>query len=337
MFKNKLDDLQNYRRLDTQNIYENLIKSPKQFELNWHTGQYLNLLFDPQKIKHIFFCGTGYSILTGKILASLSPILCDVPFEIIESFRLPRYVDKNSLIIISSYSGNDLEPLSCYQEALTKKSSIVIIASDGQIKNLALENHTPLILLEDRSLNPGTASTSLFSILGASLGLLTRLSPSSNLYFKSTDMVQALEKSLDQYRREIDTVNNPAKSLAQKHHGLGVVLLGSAHLLGVCQAISYYLQHLSQTFATSSSSLDLFTYPIDFKNQHQFIFLHSHLYPKQTQEYFENFKNKLLSSKYRLTVIKPDSHEIATQVVETLVFFIFFSYYLSIANQVNPS
>lgn len=337
MFKNKLDDLKYYRGLDTHNIYENYLKSPQQFEQNWHQGQFLNLLVDPGKIKHIFFCGTGYSSQVGKLLTSLSPLLFDVPFEIIESYRLPKYADKNSLLIVSSFLGSDLQSISVYQEALAKKCPTIVITSGGKIRDLAVENHTPLIILEDKSVNPQTDSSSIFAALGAVLGILTRLSPSSNQFFHSPSLVQTLEKTVDQYRREIDTVDNPAKLLAQKHKGLGVLFMGSAHLYGVCQVASHYLIQSSKTYSSFFTQLELTSYPGELKNQNQFILLNSNLYPKQTQEIFDNAKEKLHSQKYRLTVIKPDATEIVNQTLETLVFLIFFSYYLSIVNQTNPS
>lgn len=337
MFKNKLDDLKIYRQLDGKNIYENLIKAPKQFEQNWHQGQFLNLVFDPQKIKQIFFCATDYSLQVGKILDSLSPLLFDVPFETVEGFRLPRFADKNSLVVVVAFSGHEHEAISCYQEAISKKIPVVVITSGGKIRDLSLENHTPLLLIEDKSLNSGTPSTNLFPLLGVALGLFVRLSANSNQHFNLNNQLLVLEKSVDQYRRELDLVENPAKALATKHRGLGVILLGSTHLFGICQTISYYLLQMAKTYSSSLTQLDSFAYPTDFKNQNQFIFLSSSLYPKQTQEYFEKLKDKLLSQKYRLTVIKPDNQDITAQVLETLVFLVFFSYYLSIVNQTNPS
>lgn len=344
MFGNKLDDLKYYRQLDSKNIYENLVKAPQQFEVNWHASQFLHLQFDPQKIKHVVYCGSGYAGLVGNLIQSISPFLLDIPFETVLGYRLPKYADKNTLVIFASFTGEDFEILSTYQEALSKKCPHLILTSAGKLRQQAIENHSSQILIEDRALSPSTDSSNLFSFFGATLGLLTRLSGVPNQHFQSAGMVKAIEKYLELYSRESSTENNPAKQIAQKHKGKGVIFIGSSHLTGICSAAAYYLQNSSQTYSSflnfpAESNLinNFFTYPTDLKNQLQYIILDSYHYPKIIKEQLDTAKNKLLARKERVTVVKPDSPELAFQMVEALVFFILFSYYLNIVNQTNPS
>lgn len=344
MFGNKLDDLKYYRQLDPKNIYENLVKAPQQFEVNWHAAQFLHLQFDPQKIKQVVYCGAGYASLVGDLIYSVSPFLLDVPFETVSGYRLPKYADKNTLVIFASFGGDDFEILSTYQEALSKKCPHLVLTSSGKLKNQSLENHSSQILIEDRALSPSTDSSNLFSFFGATLGILTRLSSTANQYFQSNGMIKAIEKYISLYSREVVGENNPAKEIAQKHKGKGVIFLGSSHLVGVCKTASYYLQNSAQTYSSfisfpAQGNLinNFFTFPTDLKNQLQYIILDSFHYPKIIKEQLESAKNKLLSRRERVTVIKPDSPELAFQLVEALVFFIFFSYYLNIVNQTNPS
>jgi len=77
-------------------------------------------------------------------------------------------------------------------------------------------------------------------------------------------------------------------------------------------------------------------YPISLKDSVRFILLNSSLYPDVIQKRFQITKDVLIKQNYQLTVIKPESTEILSQVFESLVFLVMISYYLSIVNKQDP-
>jgi len=78
------------------------------------------------------------------------------------------------------------------------------------------------------------------------------------------------------------------------------------------------------------------SFPLSLKDHTRFILLNSSLYPELIQKRFQTTKDILIKQNYQLSVIKPESSEITSQVFESLVFLTMISYYLSIVNKQDP-
>src|SRR5688572_31084053 len=90
-----------------------------------------------QNIQNIIVTGLGGSGIGGTILSELVSATCSVPIIVNKDYFLPGFVNNNSLIIISSYSGNTEETLEAMQQALNKKAQIVCITSGGKVEEIA--------------------------------------------------------------------------------------------------------------------------------------------------------------------------------------------------------
>ena len=343
MFKPALDSSHVYNTFDKRDIYSSISKLSLQFESGWHEAHFINLGFEPDKIRSIVYAGMGGSNLSGKIIHSLSPFLLSLPFEVVANYRLPAYTSKNTLVIISSYSGVTQEALSCALDAKQKHAKIICITTGNQLEKLAKENHWPCIKL-DQALNTSKIPrVGLFLSLGASLGLIERLSQGS-LQIDPKQLSALISKTIDGLKRDVDLDSNPAKSLAEKNKSQGLVIIGANHLFGVADTVKNLINETSKTFSVSLSLpdmnhhfLDGLTYPESLKDSVSFLIINSNLYPQVIQRRIDRVKEILLKQRYHLTIIKPESEGPAEQIVESLVFFVFFSYYLSMVNHVDPA
>ena len=81
-----------------------------------------------KKYNRVLICGMGGSGISGEILDVLYPEI-----EIISNkdYLLPGYIDKNTLAIVISYSGNTEETLSNYARLKKKNTTIAVISSGG--------------------------------------------------------------------------------------------------------------------------------------------------------------------------------------------------------------
>ena len=68
-----------------------------------------------------------------------------LPVYICRDYQLPPQADRQSLVFISSYSGNTEETLACFEEALKRKLNLVVFAAGGKAEALAKKNHVPLV------------------------------------------------------------------------------------------------------------------------------------------------------------------------------------------------
>ncbi len=104
-----------------------------------------NALESPGQIETVIVAGMGGSALAATLAKSW--LRLNLPFEIIRKYDLPDYVNAKTLVVASSYSGNTEETLSCLEDAEARGAQIVIIASGGQLIDLAQEKKHPFIQL----------------------------------------------------------------------------------------------------------------------------------------------------------------------------------------------
>lgn len=80
----------------------------------------------------IVVSGMGGSALAALLARSVFNEI-SVPFEVSRGYSAPRYTDKGTLFIASSYSGNTEETLSSFDEALGRGAKLAVIASGGKL------------------------------------------------------------------------------------------------------------------------------------------------------------------------------------------------------------
>ena len=102
---------------------------------------------DNRYLKNIVVAGMGGSALSALFIKTWLKNELSLPFEIVKTYDLPGYVDQNTLVIASSYSGNTEETLSCLNQAKVKGSQIAIISSGGELINQATANQIANVVL----------------------------------------------------------------------------------------------------------------------------------------------------------------------------------------------
>ncbi len=118
-----------------------------------------------KEIDKIVLVGMGGSALAGEILKCYLKRELKMPLIIIKTYSLPKFVDKKTLVIASSYSGNTEETIYAYREAIRKFIPTIAIASGGKLEELSKINKTPLIKLS-KGIQPRlTIGYSFFALL----------------------------------------------------------------------------------------------------------------------------------------------------------------------------
>lgn len=119
-------------------------------------------------IKNIVVCGLGGSGFGGNILNELLLSELTVPVITIKSYFLPAFVDASTLLILSSYSGNTEETVSCAHQAVERGLKPVCVTSGGKLAEFAAKNNLDIITIPS-GFPPraclGYSSTQLFFIL----------------------------------------------------------------------------------------------------------------------------------------------------------------------------
>ena len=86
--------------------------------------------FPGKKYNMVLVCGMGGSGISGEALSALYPQIQIVSNK---DYDIPRFIDKNTLAVVISYSGNTEETLSNYRQLSKRKIDMVLLSSDGQL------------------------------------------------------------------------------------------------------------------------------------------------------------------------------------------------------------
>ena len=100
-----------------------------------------------REFANVVLTGLGGSGIAGSIVQNAVFDEITVPFVVNKDYFLPRFVGKDTLVIVSSYSGNTEETLMAMKQALKQKATVVCITSGGQVSEIAKKRGLECILL----------------------------------------------------------------------------------------------------------------------------------------------------------------------------------------------
>lgn len=170
-------------------------------------------------VNGIILCGMGGSAIPGDIIQCYMD--ASVPFVVNRSYELPKWVNKNSLVFVVSYSGNTEETLSCFKAARARQCKIVGISSGGRLEKMCEQASVPFIRVPS-GIQPRDASGYL------TLPLLNVLQNSRVIKDCAADMQQMIEILKKDYREK-------AQEIAKKLVGKIPIIYSSHHLIAIAK------------------------------------------------------------------------------------------------------
>lgn len=99
------------------------------------------------ELRAVVVTGLGGSGIGGKIIAQIVQDECTVPVVVNNDYLLPHFAGADTLVVVSSYSGNTEETVSAMRDALTRGCQVVCISSGGTVTALAHEHELDLIAI----------------------------------------------------------------------------------------------------------------------------------------------------------------------------------------------
>jgi len=129
-------NLEELKKIDSKKIYKVYDRWPDIAKESYEQ-QFSKPEFDD--IDQIVFAGMGGS---GTIGDTFSSILSknDIHTSVVKGYLLPKTVDENTLVVVTSVSGNTQEPLLILENSKNSKAKFIVFSSGGMIKEYALKN-----------------------------------------------------------------------------------------------------------------------------------------------------------------------------------------------------
>jgi glucose/mannose-6-phosphate isomerase len=119
--------------LDTQDMFSTLKDFHNQVRKGWSLAEDIKV----KDINLIVVSGMGGSALPGEILKSYLYKDFKIPIIVNRNYDLPDYVNKNTLLIASSFSGNTEEAIEAMRQGNRKGCKIVVMSHAGKLEDLA--------------------------------------------------------------------------------------------------------------------------------------------------------------------------------------------------------
>lgn len=161
-------------------------------------------------ITAVTFCGMGGSAVAGDVLRGVFRDRLSVPVDVNRSPLLPAYAGPETLVVISSYSGNTSETLSAFREAVTRGCRLLAVSGGGTLVQEAGEAGAPVVPVP-----PGFQPRAALGHLGfAALGALETMGLLPPLAGDVDETVQELEALASRMGPDAAPDRNPAKALA---------------------------------------------------------------------------------------------------------------------------
>lgn len=217
------------RQLDSSRMAHLLKNFPRQIGAAIRIGEAFGI---PRmlrgNIKKIVLTGMGGSAIGGDVIRSLASPVSAPLIWISRHYRLPPFVDSETLCIFSSYSGNTEETLAAFREGLKRRVRSVVITSGGELARLSERFSIPCIQIP-AGFPPRLA-------LGYSVFPLLKLLTKLRLWKWDSRGVKELLSLLEtlgeaKYSPEIPYRSNPAKQLARALWGRFVAIYAGTELL----------------------------------------------------------------------------------------------------------
>ena len=236
-----LDDLRAMAKLDKTHMRDSIMELGAQCEQAWKETQQINLQPTTYNLQPngLAICGMGGSGIGGNIIKYLLGRTLKIPLEIVNEYELPGWVNRHSLVILSSYSGTTEETLTAAREAKHREAKCFAISAGGDLEIWAKKYRVPfykIVPTHNPSNQPRMALG--YSIIGQ-MGLLVK----AGLIHANLPAGKAGKADINNIIKTIYTIHtktgpgiptkqNPVKQLAQQLQNAIPLLIGAEPLGG---------------------------------------------------------------------------------------------------------
>jgi glucose/mannose-6-phosphate isomerase len=334
-----LDNINIYRQIDSDKMIEHLHEFPGECQKAFEKASEFKLPAHLSEVDNVVILGMGGSAIGGDLIASLATQESNIPVQVYRGYSLPAFVNRRTLVISSSYSGNTEETLSCFEQSLKIGAQNLVITSGGKLKEMAINKNIAIFSYNYKS-PPRAALPYSFMPLLVFMNRLGWLK-SSDSEFKNA--IVALQKENKAINESIPETENKAKQLARQLYGKIPVIYGSEFLSEVAHRWKTQINENSKAWSFYEIFPELnhnavvgYEFPSDMIDKFVVIMLFSeHLSPRIKIRY--DVTTRILENSHIqcLKVDPPQNNKIA-EMMDTIILGDYVSYYLAVLNQSDP-
>lgn len=338
-----LDSRASIQKLDVSNVLGSAEQLPEQIEHAWASLQSMKVSAEYSKVTRIVVSGMGGSALGAHVIKTLYKDSLQQPLEVVNHYQLPAYVDKDTLVVLSSYSGTTEETLASAEDAKKRGAKIAVITAGGGLLDLAKKNNYPYYEIHPQ-FNPSNQPRMAigYSVFGQ-LGLFHAMGLIKVSDDEVKELVTLLRKN-NEYLAPESIDKNTAKYLAYAAVDKMVVLVGAEHLEGAMHVFNNQLNENAKNFTDfitipelNHHYMESLSFPVHQKDSVLFIMVNSNLYHPRVQARFPLTKDVIEQNGYEVQFVQAVWKTKLAQVWESIQLGAFTNFYLSMLHGINPA
>jgi glucose/mannose-6-phosphate isomerase len=316
-------------KIDTQEMYKIYDKWPEISENSYFSNMpEINL----KKCPHIIFGGMGGSGTIGDIFFSILS-KTNTHVTVVKGFNLPKTVNSDSLVVITSISGNTIETISLLENAKKIGAKIIAFSDGGKIREICIKNN-----IEHRNITKYHSPRASFtSFLYAMLKVLKPILP-----IKKSDVLESLEK-LKEVSKKINSKNmstsNPSIEISEWLNGFPVIYYPLG-LQSVAIRFKNSIQENAKTHAMVEDVIESSHNGIvgwNKESSFQPILLRGNKDGKTTKERWEIFKEFFTSKNIEYKEIISEDGNILTKIICLIYLLDYSSIFFAVKLKIDPS
>lgn len=287
----QLNSLKDIRQVDAENVIGSVEALPDQCQHAWEEANKVNVPDSYKKVKNVIMAGMGGSGLGARVIESVYFHELPVPLIRVNNYHLPPYVNHDSLVVCSSYSGTTEEVVEIAKQAIAKKAKWLAIGKGGTVIDMAKDSGVPFYQIEAKY-NPSnqprmSVGYSIIGqlVLGAKAGLFKLSHSDIKTAVEAMKAVQAINGV------SVNGPQNQAKTLAYQLVGKILLLIAAEHLVGPLHISNNQFNENTKTLTADYEIPELnhhlmegLIHPPQNKDNVFTIFANSNLYPKRIRQ-----------------------------------------------------
>ena len=335
-----LDDRALYSAIDKSDMGGHIRGLPGQCLSAWQQALEFKLPSGYAAAEKVLVLGMGGSAIGGDLLRALLSDRKKPLVLVSREYELPAWVDRKTLVIAASYSGNTEETLSAFAQALQIQCKKLVISTGGKISSLANENKVPVFVVKHVSQPRAALGYGLLPLLAITRNLgLSAVKPAD-----VEGMANTLQRLCQEWDINVPAANNPAKSLAMKLNGKVPVIYGAGILTDAARRWKTQINENSKSWAFFETFSELnhnavvgYRYPDSLKDKIFVALLRCAFLNQRTRLRYEITSEILKQSNIPHQFIDFEGPDALTQLMSAVLLGDWVSYYLAILNSTDPT
>jgi glucose/mannose-6-phosphate isomerase len=339
-----LDLLDEINKLDSGNVLTSIEKLGAQIKQAWREVKEGEVPASCPLAKNVIVSGMGGSALGGRIVDSLLADRARVPIEVVTEYNLPNYVSKDTLVILSSYSGNTEETLAVASEALNRGAMVYGVTTGGALGEFLNENGFAGYIYQPKENPSNQPRMGLGYCIASVLAVLAKCEFINLLDSEMEEAISEAEKLITDYGANVPENENVAKRLATKLKGKVPVIIASEHLMGSAHTFKNQLNENAKAFGLAFDIPELNHHlieglrnPHEIKNILHFLFIESQHYSKRVKIRYPITREVVHKNDIETEVYNTRGSKKIIEIFEILVLSSYVSFYLAMLYGLDPT